>query len=63
MLSQSQYELIERLVRWAGNFDTRVALVGATFANLDFLDFKISAGAENLIEHLREDERIYDVPA
>src|SRR5437899_167772 len=42
MLPQSQHEFIERLVRRAGNFDPGVTLVGATFTNFDFLDFKIS---------------------
>src|SRR4029077_2576079 len=56
-------ELIERFVGWTGNLDPSVTLVGAPLADFDLPDFEISAGAKNLIEDLRQNQRIDNVTA
>jgi hypothetical protein len=63
MLPKSQDELIERFMCWTGNLDPSVTLIGAPLADFDLPDFKISAGAKNLIEDLWQNQRIDDVAA
>src|ERR1700680_2296124 len=63
VLPKSQDELIERFVGWTGNLDPSVTLVGAPLADFDLPDFEISTGAKNLIEDLRQNQRIDNVTA
>src|SRR5712692_9217647 len=58
VLPESQNELIERFVGGTGNLDPSVTLVGAPLADFDLPDFEISAGAKNLIEDLRQNQRL-----
>ena len=61
VLTQTQDELIECRVGGSRDFNPGETLVDALLTDLDLVDFESAAGAEDLIEHLRQNERIDDV--
>ena len=63
VLSQAQDQFVERFARFGRDLDSREALVRPLFANLYFGDLEIRAVSQNLIQHLRQNERIDNVPA
>ena len=61
VLTQTQDELIECLVSGSRDLNPCETLVDALLADFDLVDFETAARAEDLIEHLRQNERIDDV--
>jgi hypothetical protein len=45
------------------DFDSREALVGPLFSDLDLANLEIRAVRQNLIQHLRQNERINNMTA
>jgi hypothetical protein len=63
VLSQAQNQFVERFAAFGRDLDSCEAWIRPLFANLDFSDLKIRAVGQNLIQHLRQNERIDNVPA
>jgi hypothetical protein len=63
VLPQSQNEFVERFSCLGRDFHSREALVRAFFPNLDLANLEIRAVRQDLIEHLRQNERIDNVTA
>jgi hypothetical protein len=63
VLPQSQNEFVERFPGFGRDFDSREALVGPLFSDLDLANLEIRAVRQNLIQHLRQNERINNVTA
>ena len=63
VLPQPQNEFVERLSCFGRDFHSREALVRAFFPDLDLANLEIRAVRQNLIEHLRQNERIDNVTA
>jgi hypothetical protein len=63
VLAKTQHQFVKRFACFGRHFNPRKALVRASFANLDLPDLEIRAVSQNLIQNLRQNERINDVPA
>jgi len=63
VLPQPQNEFVERFSCLGGDLHSREALIGAFFSDLDLANLEIRAVRQNLIEHLRQNERIDNVTA
>jgi len=63
VLPQSQNEFVERFMCFGRDFDSREALVGPLFSDLDLANLEIRAVRQNLIQHLRQNERINNMTA
>ena len=63
VLAKTQHQFVKRFACLSGHFNPCEALVCASFANLDLPDLEIRAVSQNLIQNLRQNERINDVPA
>jgi hypothetical protein len=63
VLAKTQHQFIKRFACFGGHFNPREALVRAPFPNLDLADLEIRAMGQNLIQNLRQNERINNMPA
>ena len=63
VLSQAQNQFVQRLACFGRHLDSREALVGSSFTDLNLTDLKIRAVGQNLIQHLRQNQRVNDMPA
>jgi hypothetical protein len=63
VLPQPQNEFVERFSCLGGDFHSREALVRAFSSDLDLADLEIRPVRQDLIEHLRQNERIDNMTA
>src|SRR4029453_12843997 len=63
LLAKPQDQLIQRFACFCGHFDSGKALIRAFPTHLDFSNLEVPAMRQNLVQHLRQDERINDVTA
>src|SRR5260370_10309330 len=61
MLSQSQNQFVKRFTGFGRDFDSGETLIGPLFSDLDLANLKIRAVRQDLIQHLRQNERINNV--
>ena len=61
LLPKPQDQLVQRFTCFSRHFDSGKALIRAFPTDLDFSDLEIPAMSQNLVQHLRQDERINDV--
>ena len=63
LLAKPQDQLVQRFACFGGHFDSGKALIRAFPTDLNFSNLEVPAMRQNLIQHLRQDERINDVTA
>src|SRR5262249_39884538 len=63
MLAKAQHQFVKCLTCFGGYFNPCEALVRTSFPNLDLADLEIGAVGQNLIQNLRKNERINNMPA
>jgi hypothetical protein len=63
LLPKPKDQLVQRFTCFSRHFDSGKALIRAFSTDLDFSDLEIPAMSQNLVQHLRQDERINDVTA
>ena len=61
--SPAKYQFIKRFACFGRHFNPREALVRASLPDLDLADLEIAAMGQNLIQNLRQNERINNMPA
>jgi hypothetical protein len=62
VLAKAQYQFIHPFVCFRRDFNPREALVRTPFPDLDLVYLEICAMGQNLIQDLRQNERINNVP-
>jgi hypothetical protein len=63
VLAKAQNQFVKRFACFGGHFNSRETLVRAPFPNLDLPDLEIRAMGQNLIQNLRQNKRINNMPA
>ena len=63
VLAKPQHNFVEDFVGRRRDLDAGVALIDAVLADLDFADLEVAALGQDLVEHLRQDQRIDNVAA
>ena len=63
VLAKTQDQPVKRLAGFRGYFNSGKALVRPLLANFDLGNFEIRAVGQNLIQHLRQNQRVNDMPA
>ena len=63
LLTKPQDQLVQRFACFGRHFDSRKALIRALPTDLNFSNLEVPAMRQNLVQHLRQDERINDVTA
>src|SRR5205823_9436014 len=62
VLAKAQHQFVKRFACFGGHFNPREALVRASFANLDLADLEIRTMGQNLIQNLRQNKGINNMP-
>jgi hypothetical protein len=63
LFAQTFNQLVERCFGRSGDFDLRTTWVDPLLANFKIYDVKSCSLGDNLIEHLRQSQRVDDVSA
>jgi hypothetical protein len=63
LLTETQDQLVQRLACFGRHFDSRETLVGSLSADIDLSNLEVRAVGQNLIQHLRQNQRVDDMPA
>jgi hypothetical protein len=63
LLAKPQDQLVQSFACFGGHFDPGKALIRALPTDLNFSNLEVRTMRQNLVQHLRQDERINDVTA